>query len=188
MESDLRKNAFELLKANKSDYFMLDLIDERFPLLRLFGSYVTASSEFYESAPKKYRLMDKLEKRLEDGKLYLGDYCVEDAVKEFCTRLKEIYAPEQIILHCASMLDYYRSKSGELTMFKPSKITANHQINAVMEAMCSRIQSYLPGLHVIQEIDGIVADENHKWGLATMHYQQEYYARVLARLYEIAGL
>lgn len=188
VESDLRKNAFELLKANKSDYFMLDLIDERFPLLRLFGSYVTASSEFYESAPKKYRLMDKLEKRLEDGKLYLGDYCVEDAVKEFCTRLKEIYAPEQIILHCASMLDYYRSKSGELTMFKPSKITANHQINAVMEAMCSRIQSYLPGLHVIQEIDGIVADENHKWGLATMHYQQEYYARVLARLYEIAGL
>ena len=68
VESDLRKNAFELLKANKSDYFMLDLIDERFPLLRLFGSYVTASSEFYESAPKKYRLMDKLEKRLEDGK------------------------------------------------------------------------------------------------------------------------
>lgn len=34
----------------------------------------------------------------------------------------------------------------------------------------------------------MAADENHKWGLAAMHDQPEYYARVLARLYEITGL
>lgn len=188
VESDLRKDAFEILKANQSDYLLLDFIDERFPLLSLFGSHITASSEFYESAPKKYRSVTKLEKSLRDGLLYLGDDCVEAAVKEFCTKLREIYAPEQIIVHCALMVDQYRSSSGQLKPFDPAKIHANHRINAVMETMYSRIQSYLPGVHVIREVDGMAADENHKWGLAAMHYQPEYYARVLARLYEITGL
>lgn len=188
VESDLRKDAFEILKANQSDYLLLDFIDERFPLLSLLGSHITASSEFYESAPKKYRSVTKLEKSLRDGLLYLGDDCVEAAVKEFCTKLREIYAPEQIIVHCALMVDQYRSSSGQLKPFDPAKIHANHRINAVMETMYSRIQSYLPGVHMIREVDGMAADENHKWGLAAMHYQPEYYARVLARLYEITGL
>ena len=52
----------------------------------------------------------------------------------------------------------------------------------------TRIQAYLPGVHVIREIDGMAADENHKWGLAPMHYQKEYYDRVLGRIYEITGI
>lgn len=188
VEYDLHKSAFEVLKANKSDYLLLDMIDERFPLLPLFGSYATASNEFYESAPEKYCSAEKLEKHLKDGKLYLGEQCVEDAVKEFCSRLTEIYYPEQIIIHYATMLDQYRSKSGRVKTFPFYQLNANHRLNAVIEAIYSRIQSYLPGVYVIRESDGMVADENHKWGLAPMHYEQEYYVRVLNKIYQYTGL
>ena len=218
VECDLQKNAFDILKQEKSDYLLIDLIDERFPLLPLFGSYVTASNEFYESTPEeydpsnensgnersfpllfsrlghriaaseKYPPVKKIEKSIKKGKLYLGKRCVENALKEFCVKLEEIYPTEQIILHCAIMLDQYRSKSGQLKTFPPHQLNSNRQINAILEVMYGRIQAYLPGMHVIQETNGMVADENHKWGLAPMHYQKEYYERVLTRLYEIAGL
>ncbi len=188
VKSDLEKDAFEILKASKSDYLLLDLIDERFPLLSLFGSYITASPEFYESAPEQCRSAKKLEKYIRDGQLYLDDCCAEELLEKFCTRLKEIYKPEQIILHHAVMVDAYYSKSGQLKSFEPSKIHQNHHMNKIMDVMFSRMLSYLSGAHVIQECDGIAADENHKWGLSAMHYRREYYERVLARLYEIAGL
>ena len=188
VECDLWKDAFQVLKASRSDYLLLDMIDERFPLFPLFGSYATASNEFYESAPKQYRSVEKLEKHLKDGELYFGEQCAENAVKEFCARLGEIYRPEQIILHYATMVDQYRTKSGQIKSFPFYQLNANHRLNAVVETIYSRIQSYLPGVHVIREVDGMVADEGHKWGLAPMHYEQEYYVRVLTRLYEIAGL
>ena len=185
---DFAKDTFEVLKESKSDYLLLDLIDERFPLLSLFDSYVTASNEFYESVPEQYRSTKKLSKSIKDGELYVGNRCVEDAVMQFCTRLKEIYSPEQIIIHYATMLDQYRSTSGKVKTFPPHQLRASHQINAVMETICNRMKFYLPGVHVIHCVDGIVAEENHKWGLAPMHYEQKYYERVLRRLYEYSGL
>lgn len=188
VKSDLRKDAFQVLKANQSDYLLLDCIDERFPLLALCGSCVTASFEFYASTAQRYRSARKLEKHVKDGRLYLKDRCVEGAIEEFCARLREIYAPEQIILHYALMVNQYHAKSGQLTPFEPEKISANYCINGIIETIYSRIQAYLPGVHVIREIDGMAADENHKWGLAPMHYQKEYYDRVLGRIYEITGI
>ena len=188
VECDLQKSTFDILKQEKSDYLLIDLIDERFPLLPLFGSYVTASNEFYESAPEKYRSASKLAKSEKNGEIYLGEICMEETIREFCSRLKEIYAPEQIIIHHALMSDYYMGKNGERKEFGIPQKSMNHRLNAVMEAMYQRLQTYLPGAHVIRETNGMVADEDHKWGLAPMHYQKEYYERVLARLYEIAGL
>lgn len=188
VEYDLKKSAFAVLQESKSDYLLIDLIDERFPLLSIMGSLVTASNEFYESTPAEYRSVDKVEKRLKDGKLYLGDVCVEDAVQEFCTRLRQIYDPEQIIIHHATFVDQYLSKSGAQKRFAKHYLAANHRLNAILETMYSRIQFYLPGVYVIRETAGALADENHKWGLAPMHYEVDYYRRVLARLYEIADL
>lgn len=213
VECDLHKDTFDILKANKSDYLLLDMIDERFPLLSLFGSYITASNEFFESTPdeycpanksrKRFSLLSllglyistsekcppvkKLDKHVKDGKLYLGNRCVEDAVKEFCSRLSEIYRPEQIILHYATLVDQYRTKSGQVKSFPFYQINANHRINEVLETIYSRIQSYLPGVHVIREVDGMVADEGHKWGLAPMHYEKGYYVQVLNKIYEYAA-
>lgn len=224
VECDLQKTAFEMLRQSKSDYLLIDLIDERFPLLPLFGSYVTASNEFYEIVPAQYRSTNSVDKHIENGKLYLGPVCTESAIQAFCERLQEIYRCDQVILHQAMFVDRYWSdtnrsyatlstqeresngtvkgiyqgirakangfilKFGRKKRFAKHYLASNHRLNAILETMYSRIQFYLPGVHVIRELDGIAADENHKWGLAPMHYEQDYYRRVLSRLYEIAGL
>ena len=188
VEYDLQKTAFQVLRENKSDFLLIDLIDERFPLLPLFGSYVTASNEFYESVPEQYRSVASVQKCLKNGKLYLGNICAEAGVQEFCLRLSEIYNPEQIIIHYATFTDQYLSKSGKQTSFAKHYLSANHRINSILDVMYNRLACYLPGAHIIRETDGVLADENHKWGLAPMHYEVDYYRRVLARLYEIADL
>ena len=188
VECDLRKSAFAELRESKSDYLMIDLIDERFPLLPFSGSYITASNEFYESAPKSYSSAGTVKKHLKNGELYLGSLCIEDGIQAFCSRLGEIYRPEQVILHCAEFVDQYRSKSGEIERFTSHYLAENHRLNAILEAMFDRIQTYLPGVHVIRELGAPLSAEPHRWGLTPMHYEQSYYRRVLSRLYEIADL
>ena len=40
---------------------------------------------------------------------------------------------------------------------------------------------------VIDISQNYLADENHKWGLSTMHFQPEYYQNVVKEIEEIVG-
>ena len=51
--------------------------------------------------------------------------------------------------------------------------------------MYSRIEKNLPGINIIDEMEGTVASEKHKWGLAPMHYEEDYYYRVLTKILKI---
>lgn len=45
----------------------------------------------------------------------------------------------------------------------------------MLKYMYDFTEKYVKRLKVIDISDKYSADENHKWGLAPMHYQQEYY-------------
>lgn len=186
VEMDLLKTAFEYLKSKPSDYLIIDLIDERFPLVCFNGSYFTASNE----GVKGYGLFNslkKLHKKITNGGLFIESNNVDEYIDIFCKKLNELYTNDRIIIHRALLVDYYTDKNGKTVEFKKNHIKNNKQVNSILNYMYDALVAKLPGVAVIDEMAKTTGDESHKWGLAPMHYQENYYLRVLKRLSKITG-
>ncbi len=184
VEMDLMKTAFDFLKSKPSDYLIIDLIDERFPLVFFNGSYFTASNE----GIKGYGLfnsLNKLYKKISNGKLCIESNNVDDTIDIFCTKINELYTNDKIIIHRALLVDSYKDKNGKIVAFDKNHKKNNRRVNCVLSYMYDRIAKNFKGAYVIDEISETTADESHKWGLAPMHYEEAYYQRVLMRLEEI---
>lgn len=189
--NDFQKNTFDILKESKSDYLVIDLIDERFNLAEYMGSVVTVSNELVSSGIldnrfKKTQVEEiknwkiyKLKKELK-GKSYTFNGCLlEDYIKEFCCKIKEIFEEKNIIIHRAIMVDYYMNSSGNVVSFPKNYLYHNKLINSKLNYMYYYFEKFLPEAFVIDECKNYCADEKHKWGLAPMHYFNDYYLRVL---------
>lgn len=183
--ADCAKSAFDRLRSNKSDFLMIDLIDERFDLIKLRGSLVTASNEVCEGLKKIIGGCEKVGKTYKEQRVWFGDEPVGGYVKTFCEKLREIYEPGQIFLHRALMTDFYLDSAGEVRKFSRNYLEYNRKTNRILSYMYDLIENCLPGIHVIAEMDGTYASEKHKWGLAPMHYTDEYYFRVLEKVCEV---
>ncbi len=186
VEMDLLKTSFNFLKSNPSDYLIIDLIDERFPLVCFNGSYFTASNEGINGY-SLFNSLKKLYKEIKDGGLYIESNNVDGCIDTFCKKLNEIYTDDRIIIHRALLVDYYTDRNDKIVEFKKNIIKNNRQINNLLNYMYDALIAKLPGAAVIDEMAEITGDETHKWGLAPMHYQGNYYLKVLKRLVEITG-
>lgn len=182
---DLHKNTFEKLKADDSEYLLIDLIDERFSLIKCNESFCTASNEFINGISKFFEPIKLLNKNIKNGNLFVGQLPVDNLVDEFCSRISDIYKSEHIILHKAKMVDYYMTLDGNIEKFTGGYLKNNKYLNKILDYMYSRIEKNLPGINVIDEMEGTVASEKHKWGLAPMHYEEDYYYRVLTKILKI---
>ena len=59
------------------------------------------------------------------------------------------------------------------------------KVSSKVEKMANDyLEKYMPKAHVINICDKYCADENHKWGLAPMHYCDKYYIDMLSRIKE----
>ena len=183
---DMNKTAFEILGGRKSDFIILDLIDERFPLKTVGDSFLTVSNEFRLSLGEKYKHCPDLYKKVTASGLYAGRNKADKYVKEFCERLTDIYPGNRIILHRALTADRYINKNGETTPFASDIIKNNSETNAVLNKMYDMIVKTVPSVHEIVCDTEILSDENHRWGLAPVHYTDGYYINMLNKIYEIS--
>ena len=184
---DFIKDSFQRLASDHSDYLLLDLIDERFDLIEcnINGrrSIVTYSAELQESNYlEKFKVIKKTQhnkkflfNRGHENQIYLGRVNLKQYLDKFCEEILKIYKPSNVIIHRARMLDYYIGKDGKVYKFKSNYIRNNKKVNMLIEYMYDYIADKLVGCKIIDLCDNFYADENHKWGLAPMHYQKEYY-------------
>ena len=191
---DFQKDVFEVFEKNRTDVILIDFIDERFPLAKLGHSYVTYSNELmtsgYISNPKlvnmcrKTYLVDWVCCKKSD-KWKVGRTSMNKFIGEFCQKLLNIYCPDQIILHEIYLSDYYVNGENQLRLFPDNYLKNNKKINEKYEYIYHKFKEYIPQAHVINYSGDYVADENHKWGLSPMHFQKEYYEKVLNEIYGI---
>ena len=183
---DLKKTGFDLLAEDKSDYLILDLIDERFDLVKIGNTFATLSNEastsgFFGDSPSVVK-----------KKKIWGAYCVDDTdlseyIGRFVDRILQIYRPEQIIIHVAKMHDYYLDENGALKRFPANYIHANKRVNELLDFMYQKIREQIPDAAWIDAQDQFCADSRHKWGLSPMHYRMEYYEYVLREILAITS-
>lgn len=165
---DLTNNFRKYITYTKSDYIILDFIDERMDLLKHKNSYITVSSEFKNSNLKVLYKGETVAKTEDNLSLW------EEHAKKFIDEVKKYKKPSQIILHKAFWKEQYYTTSNELVSFDVEKIAQARKYNRILEHYYSFIEKEFEGIKII-EPKGYYADENHKWGLSQFHYESAYY-------------
>lgn len=172
---DLNKTIFPYLSEVKSEYLMIDAGTCRFDLLR----YSDKGGDDYLTVA----LEDKIKKLMEKGYLprtakiiqlsEMSNEIFSAYMDLFVEQILEMYRREQIILVDCQAVPYSITKMRDKINFFDSKIIEKWYIN--INRGYRYLRKNLVGCHVIEFPTGMVADEGHKWGRASLHYVPEYY-------------
>ena len=180
LKSDLRKDSFKTLSSHKSDYLIIDLIEDRFPLVKFQESLFTFSYELQNS-----KFFDYSEIELID-KTDIPSSTWKDAMGKYVNHILKIYSPDKIIIHETYLVDQYISKNGEIKCFSGEKLAFSKKINKILKQYYDYLKQKIPDAYVISILnEGYLANENHIWGLAQVHYEDRYYQDVLKILKSI---
>lgn len=100
---------------------------------------------------------------------------LEDYLREYLDCILKYFKQNKVILHKAYFVDGYIDCKGDKQYFDKNIIKNNEKINQMLEFMYAYAETYIRNIKVIDISSKYCASENHKWGLAPMHYQQQYY-------------
>jgi len=188
---DLNKSFIDLLEKNVSDYLIIDLVDERFPIVKLGGSYVTRSNALLESGivKKEDAFFTKDEYIDEYGN---KSYQVEGTdikryMDRFCEQVLMLYRPENIIFHVVKGAEFYYDERRFIQRFEPNVISNFRKLNRMWSYMYDYMYKNMVGCSFIDISERYMADCKHIWGLSPIHFQKEYYEDVLREINEIIG-
>ncbi|MEC8384230.1 MAG: DUF6270 domain-containing protein [Candidatus Thermoplasmatota archaeon] len=161
---DLIKRTFE---SGDATVIIVDLIDERFDVYLAGESTVTRSKAFYDCGILKSISGDKI--RLERG----GDEYIR-LFQEGLAVFSE-WADAPIILHRANWASTLRTGNGIEAM---ENITQIEGENALLQRLYSLAIEELQPVSIVESPSLLIADPEHKWGLAPFHYIPEYYEEI----------
>jgi hypothetical protein len=184
--ADFNKTFFPDLAALRPDWVVVDLVDERFNVLRTDGSFVTESSAFSSAGLSDSGRFDFTPVRRLTGE---ADVLFGAAAKTFVNRLTEIVPPERVILHRGMWLTRFR-RGETIEEFPEPRLTyARHNNNSLVRQY-DVLEERLGGsaLSLGPEPARHVADYNHKWALEPFHYEDAYNKAAVQTIREITGL
>ena len=176
--ADFEKSFFASLEDVQPDWLVIDLIDERFDLLRRAGSFVTRSSAFNAAGLNAMHGFEYVRRASPEG-LDL----FEHAAREFADRVTKILPRERVIVHRAMWCTHYRS-GGEAVAFPDPRLTLCRAQNTMLgRAYDTLTAAFGDGTNVIALDPKLhVADGGHRWGLEPYHYERSYNDAAIAQL------
>jgi hypothetical protein len=184
--ADFNKTFFTDLEALAPDWIVVDLIDERFSVLRTGGSFVTESSAFASAglgAHERFGFDPVVRLTTESAQLFA------QATLPFVARLADIVPAGRVILHRALWLPRYRHGDRIEDFPGPRKDFAerhNRALEADYDALAAGLGSAGPELG--PDLDRHFADHDHKWALEPFHYEAAYNDLAVRRLRSICGV
>lgn len=170
---DVNKTGIKKLNSDPGDYLLVDFFEERFPVAQAKGTMITLSSEYLKSGldySNKIVWRNLNEMAHQTTFLELFD--------RFTDAISGIYPEENIILHKALLCNEYISNDGSILSFSNDVVAWNNSINSKLRALYDRFEMNLPNCRSIDLCRYFIGSESNKWGLASTHYQEEYYAHV----------
>lgn len=180
VKSDLQKDLFKKLSVDKSNYLLIDFMDERLALFKYNGSFFTFSDELRDS-----KFLENLDVEFLN-KININDFIWKDAMNFYVDQLLEIYDEHEIIIHEAYLVDSYITKNGEKKSFPTENLNYNKKVNKMLRSYYKHLKQKLPNAYVIFILEkGYCSCEDHLWGKSPMHYEDQYYKDVLKILKKI---
>lgn len=170
---DLNKTHLDYLTEKKSDYLIIDLLNERQSIFEKDGRSIAVGTFYNEN---RQRLTDEFD--LDTYTLKeLGDISFYDrlpALDRFCSYILKFYSPDQIIIHRFRGVEWYKDKNRKKA-FAPNIRNFVQNYNAITNQMYEYVIQRLKGCHIINSPDNVIADVEHKWGLMHLHFHNFYY-------------
>lgn len=182
--SDLNKDGFTRLKNNPGDYLIIDLIEERFKIGKICDAYFTDSNELDASGFFDQYKAKLYESRMLHGKVFFRCRNMAKYISGFAEQLLKLYKPEQIIIHEIYLATHFLDQERQVQRFPENYVRYAQTMNEKLTYMYQYLKKRLPKTHCIAVSNHFLADQNHKWGLAPMHFQAEYYRTVLEELHQ----
>lgn len=170
--ADFGKTFFSSLAHQRPDWLVIDLIDERFDLLRVNGSYVTRSSAFDAG-----RLGERTDFEFETVKRMSAEGCLlfERAAPLFAERVLEMLPAERVVLHRALWCTHYRD-GADIHPFPEARLELCLRQNEMLTHGYDALAAAFGGraLEIRVEPERQLADAGHRWQLEPFHYEQSY--------------
>lgn len=174
VEWDMSKEFWLFLQQGNYDFLLLDMIDTRFHLHKIHSKYLhTISSEYQAGCDKRISSSQIIHR---DSKEFFNLWL--EGLKKF-SRITEAFQEKIICIK-----PYWTNLLAGGGAFMDIKLIA--PFNHLLENYYQALQDYLPKATFIEYPQGLLeADPNHQWGLATMHYKEEFYLYGLQKMREI---
>lgn len=170
---ELKKQVFDFLGGVVADYIIIDCAEFRknlfyFPAVDgwFTESHKDLLEKYIESGliPESYEMVDPM--KIDRKMVYVF-------LKSFCEEILTLYDKEHIILYEIKAVDLH-TDGKSMNVFN-GKHEIVERYNERMSFCYEYVKAYLQGCHIIEFPNGVVADTNHKWGKAVLHYVPEYY-------------
>ena len=181
---DFNKMVFNVLNDKLSDYFLIDLIDERFPLL-CFEKWPTCKITYSSNLRKSdvlenHELYGKQKYSLINTSDLEMDY-IKEKIEKYCSEILKIYRKEQIYINESYLVGHYLDKNNKICSFQKKQVEEYRELNQKLKKLYNLLKFYfhLDNSHIIPMNKPTYACENHKWGLAPFHYEKNYYDNFL---------
>lgn len=186
---DVLKTGMTKLLQFQPTHLILDMIDERFDLLKRDGVVVTHSWELHTTGLDRGPLSD-LKRVHRDSKTAATLW--RRGLETLAAFLKAKLPKTRVIFHDARWALDYLDTEGVRQPFAPDRelwpgVPANIQRhNEILASYAVEVRSVLPQAFYIRTADALsVADETHRWGLSPFHYTEAYYRQVWFRLLQL---
>lgn len=181
---DLYKRHFDKLNQSQADYLIIDLIDERNPLLYFGGSALCLSVPFAKFAANHGWPVEK------NRRLHSTDpenvAATLANLPLFAARILGCFSASRLVIHRALWASRFRKPNGEVALFGDQAVIDH--TNAVLRRYYDQLIAALPGCAVIEvAATDLLADEAHRWTLEPYHYAPPYYAAFLSQLVAITA-
>lgn len=185
VQHDFEKDAFDLFLNDDSEFLIIDLVDERFKNISYRGSVLTYSVPL-ENGLSKHCDEIKSPKFFETnreinnfGESYLVEYggikCnLSNYLDDFADKISEIYCANKIVLHKVYYAYHYRDNDGLLRTFDDRTIRYCDKMNTLLKYMYDYLESKFKECFVIDISRKFFCCEDHQWGLAPFHYENNY--------------
>jgi hypothetical protein len=183
--ADFGKTFFASLEAQRPDWLVIDLIDERFDVLCTSASFVTRSSAFQAAGLDDARDLGLQPiRRMSPA----GRSLFADAAPRFAARLLELVPRERIVLHRALWCTRFL-RAGAVHAFPDERRALCELQNAMLGEGYDALEQALGGVgaRIAVDPEAHVADAHHRWELEPYHYAPGYNAHAVGELRRLIG-
>lgn len=175
VKMDLLKQSKSLLRNCDYDVLIIDLIDERFNIINVDGSFVTQSN---------YLIKTDFYKKLHDP-VVIGSWSEKFRLwKLSVDKLVEDVGCRKLFLHRAKWADKYKNHdTGDIVNFGEPEISVVRKNNNYLYECYDYINKVFPSVFNIEPNENFVySDFHHKWGRDYFHYGDDYYRDISRKI------
>ncbi|MCH5268710.1 MAG: hypothetical protein J1E62_10250 [Lachnospiraceae bacterium] len=186
---DFNKTGFDYLFKKKADYLLVDILDSRMPMAKKGDHYISEAAAFVKNRDMLNSVFDVCNYTDVDPFEEITKEQWDRAIEKICDKLLYHYSPSQIIINRHFMCEKFYGdnymasfpdiKTEDIDYLNPAAFYNSAQgirkTNKLAADLFEALLSAVPGCHVIEFPENIIADGKHRWGLSALHYSPVYY-------------